>query len=215
MEGNFGRKAGDLIPLFGNYICEDGVRARRDLPGQIDILGQLHLALLEWTLKISLSNCVAAVCLLVDERDETVFDLEMHHEAFTDFFLEVACSGDGKFLARSGWVGAQIDLFNLEQVVCWITAEVQGVVARDLVLLLDYNLAVAPWSGCGAQSAQRSEDKRGELHRGGAVGPNELLKAPRELGVRVWLWWRLVVGVQCGEVERRCLVRVLAVREAW
>jgi len=27
VEGNFSRKASNLIPLFGNYICEDGVRA--------------------------------------------------------------------------------------------------------------------------------------------------------------------------------------------
>ena len=86
-------------PSLLRSVEESRETYRGDLPGQIDILGQLHLALLQWTLKISLSNRVAAVCLLVDERDETVFDLEMHHEAFTDFFLEVACSGDGKFLA--------------------------------------------------------------------------------------------------------------------
>lgn len=74
---------------------------RRNLPGQINILGQAHLALVEGALKVSLLNRVAAICVLVDERDESVLDLEVHLEAFADFLLEVAGSLDAELLATA------------------------------------------------------------------------------------------------------------------
>lgn len=45
---------------------------------------------------------------------------------------------------RPRWVGAQIDLFNLEDVVCWVAAEVQWVVARYFVLLFNCDLVASP-----------------------------------------------------------------------
>lgn len=78
-------------------------RARKtywgDLPGQIDILCQLHLALLERTLEISLADRFAAIRLLVDERNEAVFNLKVHLETLADFLLEVAGGGNREFLA--------------------------------------------------------------------------------------------------------------------
>lgn len=41
---------------------------------------------------------------------------------------------------RLGWVGAQVNLLNLKKIVGWVTAEIQGVVAWDLVLFLDRDL---------------------------------------------------------------------------
>jgi hypothetical protein len=40
-------------------------------------------------------------------------------------------------------VGVQVDFLNLQNVVCWVAAEVQRVVARHLVLLLDGDLVAA------------------------------------------------------------------------
>lgn len=67
---------------------------RGDLLGQIDVLGQLHLALLERARQVCLLNGLAQVGLLVDKRDEAVFDLEMHLRALFDTLFEVARSFD-------------------------------------------------------------------------------------------------------------------------
>ena len=75
-------------------VCRFENTHRRDLPGQIDILGQAHLALLERAVEISLLDRVAAVCVLVDERDEAVLDLEMHLEALADLLFKVTCCLD-------------------------------------------------------------------------------------------------------------------------
>ncbi len=63
---------------------------RRDLPGKIDVFCQIHLALLERAVEISFSDSITAICLLVDQGDEAVFDLKVHREAFFDLVLEVA-----------------------------------------------------------------------------------------------------------------------------
>ena len=44
---------------------------------------------------------------------------------------------------RLGWVGAKVHLLNLQDVVGWVAAKVQRVVARHLVLLLDDDLVAA------------------------------------------------------------------------
>ena len=63
---------------------------RRNLPRQLNILSQAELALLQRTLEIRLLNRVARVALLVDQRDQSVLDLEMHLGALADLFLEIA-----------------------------------------------------------------------------------------------------------------------------
>lgn len=147
----------------------------RNFTGKFHVLGQGHLALLERALEISLANCLAAVCLLVDEGNQPVFDLEVHLEALANLLFEVTGRLDAKRLTtvemtislsfvhlrassqswrahggelnlkgraniRLGWVGGQIDLLDLQDVVGWVAAEVEGVVSRHLVLLLDRNL---------------------------------------------------------------------------
>lgn len=63
---------------------------RRNLPGQIDILGQAQLALLQRALEIRLLNRVARIALLVDQGDQAVLDLQVHLRALANLLLEVA-----------------------------------------------------------------------------------------------------------------------------
>ena len=99
MESNLGSKAGDLVALLSGHIGEHSVCAWGNLAGQVDVLGEGHLALLERTLEICLANRVAAIGLLVDEGDEAVLDLEMHLEALLNLVLEVTAGLDGESLA--------------------------------------------------------------------------------------------------------------------
>lgn len=134
---------------------------RWDLSRQINILGHAHIALLERTLQVRLANRVAPVCLLVDERDEPVLDLQVHLEALLDrlvdgaagFDAELGAAGIANTLAviplsnttdvRSRWVRVQIHAIDLDKVVLWVAAEVERVVAWDLEFVLDGDLVAA------------------------------------------------------------------------
>jgi hypothetical protein len=102
---------------------------------------------------------------LVDESDQTILDLEVHLEALLDLVLEGtggldleglttgirlasmlrrACTMRGAMAdVRLGWVRVQIRLLNLQDVVGWVAAEVERVVAGHLVLFLDGDLVTA------------------------------------------------------------------------
>jgi hypothetical protein len=71
---------------------------RRNLPGQINVLCQAHLALLKRALEVSLLDRFATVRILVDECDEAVLDLQVHLETLTNFLLEVASGLDAELL---------------------------------------------------------------------------------------------------------------------
>lgn len=219
MESNLGSQAGDLVAILGVNVRENGVSAlstasalptpsspalstssantyRRNLPGQINILGQAQLALLERALEIRLLNGVTRIALLVDQRDQTVLDLQMHFGALADFLLEVTGCLDGELLAavsmsvrslsrgratleawhsrrytsrgvlqadaRLGWVGVEVDLLNLQDVVGRVGAEVQRVVAGHLELFFHGDLVGDPrgaqrGSGRHADGAEASE----------------------------------------------------------
>jgi hypothetical protein len=90
VERNLGRQARNLISILGEHISQHRVLARWDLSGQIDVLCQAHLAFFEGALEVAFLDGFASVGVLVDERDEPVFDLEVHFEAFGDFLLEVS-----------------------------------------------------------------------------------------------------------------------------
>ena len=72
---------------------------RRNLPRQLNILSQAELALLQRALEIRLLDRVARVALLVDQRDQSVLDLEMHLGALADLFLEIARRLDSQLLS--------------------------------------------------------------------------------------------------------------------
>lgn len=114
MECDLGRQAGDLVTILGEDVGQDRVCAlyhtlapqftrysvdetyRWDFLGKIDILGQLHLSLIKRALHIHILERIAEVGILVDERDESVFDLEVDFCALFHYFLEVALGFDGQ-----------------------------------------------------------------------------------------------------------------------
>jgi hypothetical protein len=96
-----------LFYLFSSFlfrrnaapISRNGRTYWRNLTRQLDIFRQLQLSLLEWTLQINLFDLFAQVCFLVDECDESIFDLQMDLRAFFDVCGEVALGRDGEGLA--------------------------------------------------------------------------------------------------------------------
>jgi hypothetical protein len=72
---------------------------RRDLLGEIHILCQAHVALVERALQVNLANGFAQIGLLVDQGDQTVFDLKVHFGALFDFLFKGSGSFDGQSLA--------------------------------------------------------------------------------------------------------------------
>lgn len=74
---------------------------RRNLPGQADVLGEGHLALVQRALEVCLADGVASVGVLVDEGDEAVLDLQVHREALLDLLLEVTRRLDGERFATA------------------------------------------------------------------------------------------------------------------
>jgi hypothetical protein len=66
-------------------------------------------------------------------------------------------------------VGRYVDLFNRQDVVGWVAAEVERVVAGDLVVFLDPDLVAAHprWRRGDGHGAEAGEEEGGELHVGG------------------------------------------------
>lgn len=152
-------------PRLHREVWLGGKTYRWDFTGQRNVLGQAHLALVERALEICLADGVATVCFLVDEGDQAVLDLKVHLEALLDLFLEGAgrldteCLTTGVALAsrsshvvllrcamrdiRLRWVGVQVRLLDRQDVVLWVAAEVERVVAGHFVLFLDGDLVTA------------------------------------------------------------------------
>lgn len=97
------RQTSNLIPIRSEHIRQHGILPRRDLRRQIDILLEHGLALLERAVEIDVLDLVAEIGFLVDERDESVFDLEVHFCAVFDPLFEGAgCGDDEGFAAMRG-----------------------------------------------------------------------------------------------------------------
>jgi hypothetical protein len=84
-----------------SHIQRDGGMYRRDLPGDVDVLGERHLSLVERALEVRFANRVAAVGFLVNEGDEPVLDLQVHLEALLDLVLEGARGLDRELLSTT------------------------------------------------------------------------------------------------------------------
>ena len=69
---------------------------RRNLLGQLNILGQRHGTLLERALKVDVLDVVAEIGFLVDDTDQAVLDLQVHLCALLDILVEDARSLDGQ-----------------------------------------------------------------------------------------------------------------------
>ena len=91
--------AGDLLVVLGVHIGEDGVLPGWDLLGQLDSLGESHLALLQGTTEIDLVDLFAEIDFLVEDANEAVLDLDVYFGAFFDVLGECALSGDDEVVA--------------------------------------------------------------------------------------------------------------------
>jgi hypothetical protein len=97
------------VPLmFCQYIVHNplsGLRDRctyrRNLPRDIDVLGDFPLTLLDRAVEIGLAHCVATIGVLVDEGNQTVLDLQVHLETLFERLLQVSGSLYGKLLAAT------------------------------------------------------------------------------------------------------------------
>lgn len=68
-------QARNLLLVLGLHIRKHGVLPRRDLFGQLHLLRESGLALLDWALEVDVLDLVAQVGLLLDNGDQAVFDL--------------------------------------------------------------------------------------------------------------------------------------------
>ena len=81
---------------------ENDTTYRRNLGRDIDVLGELHLALLQRALQVCLLHGLARVGVLVDESNVlVVLDDEMRLGAILDLLLEVALGDNAKSLASA------------------------------------------------------------------------------------------------------------------
>lgn len=92
-------QAGDLLVVLGLDVCENGVLSGGDLLGELDVLGQGGLALLERALEVDVLDLAAEVGVLPDDGDQAVLDLQVDLGAIFDVFREVTASDDAEGLA--------------------------------------------------------------------------------------------------------------------
>jgi hypothetical protein len=95
-------QAGDLLVVLGLDVGENGVLSGRDLLGELDVLGQGELALLERALEVDVLDLSAEVGVLPDDGDQAVLDLQVHLGAIFNVLREVTASDDAEGLATVG-----------------------------------------------------------------------------------------------------------------
>jgi hypothetical protein len=80
----------------------------RDLLGKVDVLGELHLALLERALQVCLLHRLARVGILVNQGNQVVIsDRKVHLGALLDILVEFALGRDAECLAPANTVLVQ------------------------------------------------------------------------------------------------------------
>ena len=103
-------QARHLVFVDGIHVRHDGVLALGHLLWDRDALCEIHGALFERAAEVDVADLVAQVGLLLDERDDAVFDLQKDLGAGLDVLGEGACGGDGEVAARGGRVGVKVDV---------------------------------------------------------------------------------------------------------
>ena len=98
VELNGRSQACDLLAILAGDVCENGVLSRRDLLGELDVLGQGGLALLDRAFEVDVLDLGAEVGVLSDDGDQAVLDLQVHLGAIFDVFREVTASGNAEGL---------------------------------------------------------------------------------------------------------------------
>lgn len=94
-------QARDLIAILRKHVRQHGVLARRNLLRQVNLLGQLRVALLERAVEIHVLDLIAQIRFLIYERYQAVFDLQVDFGASSDVFLEGAGGDDGEGFATT------------------------------------------------------------------------------------------------------------------
>ena len=155
-------QAGNLLVVLGGDVCEDGVLSGRDLLGKLDVLGQGGLALLDRALEVDVLDLVAEVGVLLDDGDQAVLDLQVHLRAIFDVLRKVTAGHDAEDLTTVAWsqrmhicvsrrliylrlrrVGVQVDALEVEDIILWVVAVVQRVVARNGERVVEGDLGAA------------------------------------------------------------------------
>lgn len=83
------------------YILCVQTAYRRDLLGQIHLLLQNHLALLQWALEIHVLDLVTEIDCLLDQGDETPFDNQVDGSTLLNGIVQKTAGPDGQGLTTS------------------------------------------------------------------------------------------------------------------
>ncbi len=130
-----------------------------DLLWQLDILRNRNAACLDRALQIDIWNLLAQIRLLVDQSNQSIFDLQKHLGPLLDVLAQRAHSFDRECLptmdrlacttpkfareyARNRRIGSQVDLLQRKDIagmVCF--AERKRVIARHLSTVAEHALA--------------------------------------------------------------------------
>ena len=175
-------QAGNLLVVLGGDVCEDGVLSGRDLLGKLDVLGQGGLALLDRALEVDVLDLVAEVGILLDDGDQAVLDLQVHLRAIFDVLRKVTAGHDAEDLTTVAWgqrmyicvsrrliylrlrrVGVQVDALEVEDIILWVVAVVQRVVAGNGERVVEGDLG-ATEEGAGRRSCEDRGGNSEELH---------------------------------------------------
>jgi hypothetical protein len=99
VELNSRSQASDLLVVLGHDVGEDGVLSGWNLLGELDVLGQRGLALLDRALEVDVLDGIAEVGSLLDDGNQAILDLQVHLGAVFDVLREVAAGSDAEDLA--------------------------------------------------------------------------------------------------------------------
>jgi hypothetical protein len=119
-------QARDLLFVHRIDIRRDTVFPLGHLRRDLNVLGQLHGTLLQRTAQVDIPDLVAEVGLLLDKRDKAIFDLQEDLGAGLDVFGEGAGRGDGEVGAWRWWVGVEVDVLDVQDVVAGVGAVLGG-----------------------------------------------------------------------------------------
>jgi hypothetical protein len=109
-------KAGNLLAVLSINVGMDVVLPRRNMRRQINLLSQSHLAFLQGTLEVHILDLFAEIGGLLDQGNETIFNLKSDISAFLHPFLQVATGIDRESLARERRVRNQVHGFDLQDI---------------------------------------------------------------------------------------------------
>lgn len=176
-------QASDGLLVLAHNVRLHSVFPRRDLLGQIDALGQLEFALLQWALEFKILDILAKISGHADDGDQTVFDLQVNLCTVLDVFLEIAgcddvqgsttviwsvpCSDElvQSSYSRSRRVGVEVDADDIENVLCRILAVLEWVLAgyREVVVV-DRDRVGAEQTSRDGRSQKGCRSHGSELH---------------------------------------------------